>query len=183
MGGGKVLPNHQPSHPTSGILLSRVRVEEKLLLKAFKSRNVPVEVIDDRKIVFDLHNGEWGHYDAILERCINHSRALFSLRVLQDWGVPTVNDYHVALVCGNKLETTSALIREGVPTPGCKIAFTPESALEAIEAFGYPVVLNPAVGSWGRLLSKVTDRAAAESLLGHKGAVGGYPHSHVALHQ
>ena len=165
------------SHPAIGILLSRVRVEEKLLLEAFKSRNVPVEIIDDRKVVFDLHNGDWGHYDAVLERCINHSRALFSLRVLHDWGVPTVNDYHVALVCGNKLETTSALIREGVATPGCKIAFTPESALEAIEAFGYPVVLKPAVGSWGRLLSKVNDRDAAESILEHKEVLGSYHHS------
>ena len=172
-----LVATERTSHPTIGMLLSRVRVEEKLLLEAFKSRNVPVEMIDDRKIVFDLHNGDWEQYGAILERCINHSRALFSLRVLNDWGVPTVNDYHVALVCGNKLETTSALIREGVPTPGCKIAFTPASALEAIEAFGYPVVLKPAVGSWGRLLSKVNDRDAAESILEHKEVLGSYHHS------
>lgn len=159
------------------MLHSRVRVEEKLLLAAFKARHTPVELIDDRKVVFDLHNGGWKHYGAILERCINHSRALFALRILNDWGVVTVNNYHVALVCGNKLETTSALIREGVPTPKCKLAFTPESALEAIDSFGYPVVLKPAVGSWGRLISRVNDRDAAESILEHKEVLGSYHHS------
>jgi len=75
------------------------------------------------------------------------------------------------------LETTSALIRDGIPTPGCKIAFTPESALEAIEQMGYPVVLKPAIGSWGRLLSKVNDREAAEAILEHKQILGTYNHS------
>ena len=121
-----------------GILLSRVRVEEKLLLAAFKSRRIPVEIIDDRQIVFDLPVRNWQEFHGILERCINHSRALYALRIFNDWGIPTVNCYEVALVCGNKLETTSALARNGVPVPRCSVAFTPESALRAIEDLGYP---------------------------------------------
>jgi [lysine-biosynthesis-protein LysW]--L-2-aminoadipate ligase len=160
------------------ILLSRVRVEEKLLLQEFERRNLPVDVIDDREIIFDFHkpNG-WRDYNVVLERCINHSRALYALRILGDWGISAVNTYEVALVCGNKLETTSALIRDGVPSPHCKIAFTPESALQAIEELGYPAVLKPAVGSWGRLLSKVNDREAAESILEHKQILGSYHHT------
>jgi [lysine-biosynthesis-protein LysW]--L-2-aminoadipate ligase len=57
------------------------------------------------------------------------------------------------------------------------IAFTPESALEAIETLGYPVVLKPAVGSWGRLLAKISDRDAAEALLEHKETLGSYQHA------
>jgi [lysine-biosynthesis-protein LysW]--L-2-aminoadipate ligase len=163
--------------PRIAVLLSRVRVEEKMLLAAFEERGVPVEVRDDREIVFDLHGREWSRFDAVLERCINHSRALFSLRILNDRGVPTINTYPVALVCGNKLETTSALIRYNVPTPRCFVAYTPESALEAIERLGYPVVLKPAVGSWGRLISKVTDRDSAEAILEHKQILGSYHHS------
>ena len=41
---------------------------------------------------------------------------------------------------------------------------------------GYPVVLKPAVGSWGRLLAKVNDRDAAEALLEHKTTLGSYQH-------
>ncbi|OGO05106.1 MAG: lysine biosynthesis enzyme LysX, partial [Chloroflexi bacterium RBG_13_56_8] len=116
-------------------------------------------------------------YDVILERCINHSRALYTLALLNAWGVRTVNTAHVADVCGNKFTTTLALIGHGVPCPRTLIAYTPESALEAIETLGYPVVLKPAVGSWGRLLSKINDREAAEAVLEHKTVLGSYHHS------
>jgi [lysine-biosynthesis-protein LysW]---L-2-aminoadipate ligase len=161
-----------------GVLLSRVRVEEKLLLQAFQDRGIAVSLLDDRELVFDFARADdWRRFDVVLERCINHSRALYALRILDDFGVATVNAYGVALVCGNKLETTSALVRHGVPTPRCMVAFTPASALRAIEQLGYPVVLKPAVGSWGRLLSKVNDRDAAEAILEHKDTLGSYHHS------
>jgi len=161
-----------------GILLSRVRVEEKLLFEAFERRGVPYERIDDREIVFDLQepNG-FREYDVILERCINHSRALYALELLNAWGIRTVNTAEVAYTCGNKFSTTKALIQHGVPTPRTMLAFTPESALQAIETLGYPVVLKPAIGSWGRLLSKVNDREAAEAILEHKRILGSYHHS------
>jgi [lysine-biosynthesis-protein LysW]--L-2-aminoadipate ligase len=167
---------HLLNTPHIAMLLSRVRVEEKLLLQAFESRGLTVDVRDDREIVFDLHRNGWCQYDLVLERCITQSRALAALRVLNDWGVRTINRAEVVQICGDKLATTSALIREGVPVPQVKIAFTPESAMEAIETMGYPVVLKPAVGSWGRLLSKVNDRQAAETILEHKQTLGDYQH-------
>lgn len=159
------------------ILLSRVRVEEKLLLQAFEKRGLPVDVIDDRDVIFDLHQNTWGQYDVVVERCVTQSRALYALRILNDWGVKTVNRFEVVRICGNKLETSSALIRDGVPSPRCKIAFDSESALAAIEKMGYPVILKPAVGSWGRLLAKINDREAAEAILEHKETLGHYEHS------
>ncbi|HNT76335.1 MAG TPA: lysine biosynthesis protein LysX [Anaerolineae bacterium] len=159
-----------------GLLCSRIRVEEKLLIEELQRRGVPFDILDDRTMTFDIQNNGW-HYDVVLERCINHSRALFALLLFQDWGIPTVNTYEVAENCGNKLLTTSALVRAGVPTPHTVVAFTPESALEAIERMGYPVVLKPGVGSWGRLLSKINDRDAAETVLEHKEVLGSYHHS------
>jgi len=159
-----------------GILLSRVRVEEKLLFKAFQARGVTAVPIYDPEVVFDLGKPQ-RDWDIVLERAINHSRALSALRILNDWGVPTVNTYQVAAVCGNKLETSTALVRHGVPTPRTLVAFTPESALEAIERLGYPVVLKPPVGSWGRLISLVSDRYAAEAVLEHKEILGSFHHS------
>lgn len=159
-----------------GVLCSRVRVEEKLLFYEFERRGIPIGRIDDREIVFEMGRNEVD-YDIVLERCINHSRALFGLKLLQDAGIPTVNTYSVAETCGNKILTSSALIRDGVPSPRTLIAFTPESALKAIEEVGYPAVLKPAVGSWGRLLSLVSDRYAAEAILEHKEILGSYHHS------
>jgi len=161
-----------------GMLLSRVRVEEKLLLEAFQAHGVEVELFDDREIVFDLHDpGPFAGLDVVLERSISHGRALASLEQLNAWGIPTVNSAAVANVCGNKFATSRSLIQHGVPTPRTMLAFTEDSALAAIETLGYPVVLKPAVGSWGRLISKINDREAAEAVLEHKQILGSYHHS------
>jgi [lysine-biosynthesis-protein LysW]--L-2-aminoadipate ligase len=160
-----------------GVLVSRVRVEEKLLFEEMDRRGVDYDLIDDREVVFDLAVKPWDKYDVVVERCINHSRALYALKVLGDWGIRCVNRYEVADTCGNKFLTTMALIRNDVPSPRTKVAFTQESAIAAIEEMGYPVVLKPAIGSWGRLLSKVNDREAAEAILEHKEVLGSYHHS------
>ncbi len=159
-----------------GVLLSRVRVEEKLLFAELDLRGVSWSRIDDPELTLRLDQ-PLTQYDVILERSINHTRALHALRVFNDWGIPTVNTFEVAEVCGNKLLTSTALIREGVPTPKTTIAFTPESALRAIEEMGYPAILKPPIGSWGRLLSKINDRDAAEAILEHKEILGSFHHS------
>ena len=159
-----------------GVLCSRIRAEEKLLFDAFGRRGIAFDKIDDRQLKFDLTAAPQ-HYDIVLERCLHHSRALYALRILNQWGVRTVNSYEVALTCGDKINTTTALVAAGVPCPRTLIAFTPESALEAIETLGYPVVLKPAIGSWGRLLAKISDREAAEALLEHKDTLGSYQHA------
>ena len=160
------------------MLYSRVRVEEKWIFAAMERRGIDYERLDDRQIHFDLEDpGPWQQYDAILERSISYSRGLYAIRILNAWGIPTINTAAVAEACGDKLATSTALNRAGVPQPRTAIAFTPESGLEAIEEMGYPVVLKPIVGSWGRLLAKINDRDAAEALLEHKSVLGSYQHS------
>ncbi len=140
-----------------------------------KRPNVSLVMLDDRTLAFDLWNKP--EVDVIVERSINHSRALHALRLYQSLGIPCVNTYQVSQTCGDKILTAVALRDKGVPQPEVRIAFTEESALEAIEDLGYPVVLKPAVGSWGRLLSKINDRDAAETILEHKTVLGSYHHS------
>ena len=160
-----------------GFLHSLIRKDEKLLIEEFNKRsNVKLNMIDDRKLKFDLKQKQF-NFDAVIERSINHSRALHALRLFQSNGIKCVNSFEVASICGDKLLTSSALQDNGVPQPDLRVAFTEESALEAIEELGYPVVLKPAVGSWGRLLSKINDRDAAESILEHKTVLGTYHHS------
>jgi [lysine-biosynthesis-protein LysW]--L-2-aminoadipate ligase len=144
-----------------------------------RDRGVEFEKIDDREVVFDLNNAlsPVHRYDIILERSINHSRALYALQIFNDWGIKTINSADVARICGDKFLTTQALVKDKVPTPRTSLAFTPESAMEAIEQLGYPVVLKPCVGSWGRLVAKINDRQAAEAILEHKQILGSYHHS------
>lgn len=161
-----------------GILLSRVRVEEKWLLASLEKKGISFERIDDGMAQFDLGTPEpWLEYDAVLERSVSYARGLYATQILNAWGIPTINMAQVAMTCGDKLATSSALALNGIPQPRIKVAFTPEAALESIEELGYPVVLKPVVGSWGRLLSKINDRDAAEAILEHKDTLGSYQHS------
>ena len=161
-----------------GVLYSRVRVEEKWIFGAMEKRGIDYERLDDRAISFDLDNpAPWRAFDAVLERSISYTSGLYALRMLNAFGVPTVNTAAVAEICGDKLTTSAMLAKAGLPQPHNATAFTPEAALEAIEAFGYPVVLKPVVGSWGRLLEKINDRDAAEAVLEHKATLGSVQHS------
>jgi [lysine-biosynthesis-protein LysW]--L-2-aminoadipate ligase len=160
-----------------GFLHSILRVEEKLLIDEFRIRpGVELVKVDDRERFFDLHKNDFG-FDVVIERCINHSRAVHALKIFNDFGIPTVNTFDVAEVCGSKFLTTQALIKTRVPTPKCYMAFTPESALAAMDELGFPCVIKPNTGSWGRLISKINDRDAAEAVLEHKQILGSYHHS------
>jgi [lysine-biosynthesis-protein LysW]---L-2-aminoadipate ligase len=163
-----------------GFLYSLIRKDEKMLLDELARRpGVEVEMLDDRELAFTVDNNGSRRdqaADVVLARSLTHSRNLYALRLFESKGVPCVNTSGVVATCGDKLMTSVALAEAGVPQPALRIAFTPESALAAIEAMGYPVVLKPAVGSWGRLLAKVNDRDAAEALLEHKTTLGSYQH-------
>lgn len=159
-----------------GFLHSLIRKDEKLLVAELRRRRgIELVFLDDRRLVFDFHARP--EVDVVLERSINHSRAMHALRLFEGAGTPCVNAYEVSRRCGDKILTAASLAEQGVPQPEARVAFTPESALDAIEELGYPVVLKPAVGSWGRLLSKINDRDAAETVLEHKSILGSYHHS------
>ncbi len=161
-----------------GVLYTRVRVEEKWIFEALDQRGIPYDKIDDRQIGFNLMEpGAWQDYDVVLERSLSYKNGLYATQVLNAWGIPTVNMASVAATCGDKLATSTALIQAGVPQPRVWLAFTPESALEIMETVGYPVVLKPVIGSWGRLLAKINDREAAEAILEHKETLGSFQHS------
>ncbi|MBC8182345.1 lysine biosynthesis protein LysX [candidate division KSB1 bacterium] len=160
-----------------GFLHTIIRPEEKMLIKELQSRkDVELEMIDVRTLHFNLTKMNF-EFDVIFERCINHSRALHALLLYESAGIPCVNTSKVATVCGDKLLTSIALKDNNVPQPEVSVAFTEDTAVRAIEEIGYPVVLKPAVGSWGRLISKINDRDAAETILEHKTILGTYHHS------
>lgn len=159
------------------ILHSRIRVEERLLTDAFQARGIDFDLIDLRQVVFDIHDAaSWREYDAVLERCISQTQALAAVRCLERFGVPCVNPASVIDTCGDKLTTSLRLAQAGVATPRVRIALGGEAALQAVEQMGYPCVLKPAVGSWGRLLARVHDRDAAEAVIEHKETLGGPQH-------
>jgi [lysine-biosynthesis-protein LysW]--L-2-aminoadipate ligase len=159
------------------ILLSQVRLEEKLIFAAVESSGIELIKVFDKDLIIDLVRPAFPEVDLVLDRGLVHSRAEYTLRFLQSLDIPTVNSYSATITCDNKFLTSITLQEAGIPTLRTLIAYTPASALQAIEQLGYPAVLKPPVGSWGRLLAKINDREAAEAILEHKEILGSYHHS------
>jgi [lysine-biosynthesis-protein LysW]--L-2-aminoadipate ligase len=161
-----------------GLLYSRIRRDEKLLLSELRDRGHDVTKIDVRKEQFNISAAPavFDDVDVVLDRCLATSRSLYITRFLDAYGVPVVNSSETAELCADKVKNSLALEAAGVPTPNTTVAFTTDAALEAIEAFGYPCVLKPVVGSWGRLMAKIDTRDAAEAILEHKATLGHYEH-------
>jgi len=103
--------------------------------------------------------------DVVLQRTVSYFRNVHSTAALEASGHRVVNDFASAWVCWNKLFGSIALVRAGIPTPKTKLAFTEEAALKAIEELGYPAVIKPVVGSWGRLSAKLGDEQTARAIL------------------
>lgn len=159
-----------------GFLYSRLRVEEKLLLEALVRRpGVEVLRINDDEAFFDISRLPF-EVDVVFERSISYYRGLYISRIFEAHGVPVVNPSVIAERCGDKYVTSQLLVRAGIPTPRVLMAFSEQAALKAVEDMGYPCVLKPVVGSWGRLLARIDNRFAAEAFIEHKATLGGVSH-------
>lgn len=163
--------------PTIALLHSRIRVEERLLCEELSRRGISFELIDLRTATWNLNDvGSWNRFDAVLDRSVSQTQGIAAVRIFERFGIPCVNPGDVIDVCGDKLRTSLALERDGIATPHTRVALDPDSALQVIEEMGYPVVLKPVIGSWGRLLTRVNDRDCAESILEHKATLGSVQH-------
>ncbi|RLE49271.1 MAG: lysine biosynthesis protein LysX [Candidatus Methanomethylicota archaeon] len=153
------------------LIYDRIRVEEKELISAAERLGVNLKLVDAKTFHFDLNSLEkeksvFG--ELALERCISYFRGLHITAILENAGIPVINSFKTSSICGNKLLTTLTLIKAGVPTPKTVIAFTLEEALKALDEIGYPAVLKPIFGSWGRLIAPLKDRETALALLEHR---------------
>jgi [lysine-biosynthesis-protein LysW]--L-2-aminoadipate ligase len=158
------------------MVYSLIRKDEKMLIDAAEKLNVNMDKVRVQDLSFSVHGAEV-NYDAVLERCISHLQATYVLRFLNSYGITTVNPYEVAYMCGDKILTSLAFTKHNVPTPKTHVAFDQETALKIIDDLGYPVVMKPVIGSWGRLLAKIDNRSAAEAIIEHKAVLGRLLHT------
>jgi len=149
-----------------GILFDRVRWEEKELGRQLEIRGVSYDMIDAKSQVLALDNSEFSSIpETVLVRCVSFYRGLNVSSVYESHGVQTVNSSKILEVCGNKLLTSQVLAKNGVPTPRTVVAFSVESAMQAVDEIGFPCVMKPIVGSWGRQVVPIRDRETAEALI------------------
>jgi [lysine-biosynthesis-protein LysW]--L-2-aminoadipate ligase len=161
-----------------GFLHSLIRKDEKLLIIELQSRDeIELLMMPDSRAFYPTWQNEIENVDIVIARSLHLSRSLYSLRILESMDYKCLNSYNVTNICGDKILTSLALKEKGIPQPDFSVALDESSALEAIERIGYPVVIKPPVGSWGRLLAKINDRDAAEAIIEHKSRLGSYNHS------
>ena len=155
-----------------GFLYTRLRVEEKYLLKELEQiPDVEVVRILDGERCFDITQKP-ADVDVLFVRSLSYTRGLYISRIFEAHGIPAVNASLVAERCGDKYITSQILTQQGIPTPRVAMAFDTDSALQAVEEIGYPCVMKPVVGSWGRLLAKIESPDMARAIIEHKAALG-----------
>ena len=160
---------------TIGLLHSTIRGDEKLIIEAAKKKKVKVKLIDVRTEIFNRETYK-ADFDIALERCVSTVKGTHATRFFESIDIPVINSSSVATICEDKFLTSLKLQQANVQTPSFAMAFTEQQAFEAIkELGGFPIVIKPPLGSWGRLLAKVNDSDALEAVLEHKDVLGS-PH-------
>ena len=146
------------------VLYDTIRLEEKLLIASAKKNNIPIEMIDCKKLFINL-NEKNVNFQTVIQRCVSYYRNIHSTASLEGLGVKVINCLNTGLLAGNKLFTHMLLQKNNVPTPDVTVAFSKDAAIESLEKTGYPKIIKPTVGSWGRMVSKLNDRDAAEGII------------------
>lgn len=153
------------------LFYDRLRVEEKMLYDAIVRSGAEPLLFDSKDFYASMDGGlkpPLNEVDVFIQRCVSHYRALHTTMMLEHKGFPVINSYRCIDACGNKLMTSLLLNKAGVPTPKTYVAFTKEASLRALNDLGYPAVLKPIMGSWGRLLALVKDPRSAEAIIEHR---------------
>src|SRR5919197_1100337 len=149
---------------TVAVVASRVRFEEKLLFEALEAWGIPHVLVDPRTLHVAL-DGDAPPWETALVREIGATRALYAALALESLGVRTVNGSDAIRICGDKWKTALALREAGLRAPRTVLALGPEAVPEAAEEPGYPVVLKPLNGSWGRRVVLLRDAEEESAVL------------------
>ena len=145
-------------------LYDTIRLEEKLLIESAKKNEINLEMVDCKKLSVDLN--EKKSFDSpVLQRCVSYYRNLHSTAAIEGQGVRVVNCLNTGIFAGNKLFTHMLLQKSGVPTPNATVAFSKDAAMQALDRNGFPKIIKPTVGSWGRMVSKINDMDSAEGII------------------
>ncbi len=163
------------------LLASRVRSDEKRIMAALERRGVEYTYLDSRTL-WGFVGRSAGRGTVVVNREIGQVRAQYAADLLEQAGDTVINSARAVELCGDKWRTSVALQRAGIPTPRTALAMTPEGALDAFDAIGYPAVVKPLTGSWGRLVTLVPDREAAATIMEYLAALP-HPSSHIVYVQ
>jgi [lysine-biosynthesis-protein LysW]--L-2-aminoadipate ligase len=153
---------------TVGVVYDLARKDEKMIVNALNNVGAKVKLIDSRREYFILSKEEKKDEDVDIyfQRSISYFRALYFNYILEKFlEAKVVNSYETYLLCGNKLLTTVNFVKNEIPTPKTSVSFDSDSALEIASKQGFPLVLKPIFGSWGRMIAPLNDLESAKAIV------------------
>jgi [lysine-biosynthesis-protein LysW]--L-2-aminoadipate ligase len=148
-----------------GVAYDVLRWEERDLFSEARKLGYDVRPLYIKDYADLVSNSIGENLDAVIQRGVSHSRALISTTLLESQGLRVFNDSLTLVRCENKAITLSLLAKSGFNIPRTAIAFSKEKALEMARKLGYPVVIKPIEGSWGRMVAKAVDDDSLYSLM------------------
>ena len=148
------------------IVFDRLRAEEKMLQKEASELGHDALMLDAKitQINTDSKKEDFNLGDVVLERCVSYFRGLHFTSSLEFMDIPVLNKFEVANICGNKMFMTLLLKKNNIPTPKTYFSFSSESAAENLEKVGFPLVIKPVIGSWGRGVMPLKDKDTMEAV-------------------
>lgn len=160
-----------------GLIYNQISWEEKAIVEEAKKRGIKIQPFDCRKMHLRIQDGrEFSNIDFFLQRSLSYTKGLYSTAVLESQGFRVINSAECQEICGDKLKTSVVLNRSGVLTPKTYVAFSYDSALKALEELGYPAILKPLIGSWGRLVAILKDEQSAKAIIESREVLGSFLH-------
>ena len=148
------------------IVFDRLRSEEKMLQKEAANLGHDAVMLDAKitQINTDSKKNDFDLGDVVLERCVSYFRGLHFTACLEFMDMPVLNKFDVASTCGNKMFMTMLLKKSNIPTPKTYFSFSSQSAAENVEKVGYPLVIKPVIGSWGRGIIAIKDKDTMDAV-------------------
>ncbi|MHA7646785.1 lysine biosynthesis protein LysX [Nitrosopumilus sp. S4] len=148
------------------IVFDRLRAEEKMLQKEASDLGHDAVMLDAKitQINTDSKKGDFDLGEVVLERCVSYFRGLHFTASLEFLDTPVLNKFEVASICGNKMFMTLLLKKNNIPTPKTYFSFSSESAAENLEKVGFPLVIKPVIGSWGRGIMPIKDKDTMDAV-------------------
>jgi len=148
------------------IVFDRLRTEEKMLQKEASELGHDAVMLDAKitQINTDSKKEDYDFGDVVLERCVSYFRGLHFTASLEFMDIPVLNKFEVANICGNKMFMTLLLKKNNIPTPKTYFSFSSQSAAENLEKVGFPLVIKPVIGSWGRGVMPLKDKDTMEAV-------------------
>ena len=146
------------------LLYDNIRWEEKAIYESARKRGIDITNVDCKDLILELDGPSYSD-KIIIQRCVSYFKSLHSTAALEGLGASVINPLNTSIVCGNKLFTHMKLKNAGIKTPKVITTFSYEAALSALDVFGYPTIIKPTIGSWGRLIALLKDKDAAKAVI------------------